>query len=145
MRDLDVFIIENYLFILVLLRSNASALEIENALNDIPYLQPNMVTVSEEYLYDLIRESMNETMNETLDGTTDTPMSSYMNVSTGRKISVIFSADLGDVNSLEVLGNISARFNEERVGISTGNKYQVTLDGMRSTRFDLRDSAMTVS
>lgn len=110
-----------------------------------------MVTVSLEIIYssDNVNETMDETtdgsmdgsMNENMDGTTDGSMDGTMT----RKVSVIFSADLGDVDSLVVIGNISAIVSEEQVGIATGNKYQVSLDGMRSTRFDLRDSAMTVS
>lgn len=103
-----------------IIKATASAKEIQDALNDIPYLNQNLVTVSENIDFD---------SNETLI----------------RNFTIEFPASLGDVSELEVIGNVSWSIKEITKGVSTNAIVQVSIEGRNSAPFDLRDKASSVN
>ena len=194
---------------------NASALEIQSALRDIPYLYPDLVTVTEQIeIYEEVTNQtvtnetitdqmvtdqtlsnpmvtnqpqtnqmvinqtentelrkkrdlgINETVtdqteiNQTLSNqmVTDQTLSNQMvtdqtdqtvtnespTTKVNKKYLIKFSEKLGDVADLVLVGDTNNTVMEHRKGQSSGGLHQVSLDGMLSNQFDIRDSDLSV-
>lgn len=96
-----------------MLSTGASASEVENALNDLPTLGPNMVTVSESLASD--------------------------GVST--LYSVSFSSDLGNVDSIEeVFGLVNFTINETISGSASENKFQLNIGNLKTKLFSINNA-----
>lgn len=94
-----------------------TALNLQNALNDLPSLGPNLVSVS--------------------------PVSS--NDPMVKIFLVTFSADLGDVPNLEEKsGNLIMLVDEETKGIASGQNVQITVQGQHSPLFSLTETSDNV-
>ncbi|RMZ99473.1 hypothetical protein BpHYR1_037334, partial [Brachionus plicatilis] len=94
-----------------------TALYLQNALNDLPSLGPNLVSVS--------------------------PVSS--NDPIVKIFLVTFSADLGDVPNLEEKsGNLIMLVDEETKGIASGQNVQITVQGQHSPLFSLTETSDNV-
>lgn len=95
-----------------------SALNLQDALNDLPTLGPKLVTV-------------NPVLSE------DSKIKIFR---------VTFSADLGDVPNLEEKGgNLTMEVEEEKKGVASGNNFQMVVQGQHSPLFKLSDSSDNVT
>ena len=94
-----------------------AAIDLQKALNDLPTLAPNLVTVA--------------------------PVSS--NDETIKIFRVTFSVDLGDVPDLvETSGNVIMEVLEETTGVASGSKVQLGIEDKFTPLFDLRDNDASV-
>lgn len=96
----------------------ASATQVQNALNDIPNLSPNLINVTESLKEDQV----------------------------SKVYTVQFSIDLGDVPNIEeISGNVAATIEEKTKGISNGTKIQLTIQNATTNLFDMNDTATNVN
>lgn len=99
-----------------MIKNGATALDIQNALNDLPILSPNLATVTQ------------------------------ITTSGNIRYSVKFSADLGDVPLMvETSGNVNILTTKITAGVPTGNKIQVLIQNQTSNLFNIKDTAANVS
>ncbi len=100
-----------------LLKYGVRASELQDALNDLPTLQPNLVKVTERF-----------------------------GQGTLKNYTIEFSADLGNVSNIrEVLGKANAQVVKLREGKFTGLKTYMFLDGVATNLFALNDTTNNVT
>ena len=87
------------------------------ALNDIPLLSPNLVSVTLNY----------SNVNESI---------------TTQSYTVVFCSDLGDVSNIEeVNGLVNSNVNEITSGIPSGKRVQLLIDSVATNLFDYTNTS----
>ncbi len=87
------------------------------ALNDIPLLSPNLVSVTLNY----------SNVNESI---------------TTQSYTIVFCSDLGDVSKIEeVNGLVNSNVNEITSGIPSGKKVQLLIDSVATNLFDYTNTS----